>query len=372
MTEQSDSSFQDDEPYSFDEDSGENEGKPISFWVSIVLGFLLVVSAGLNLLLILVAISAAGQFGVPQGQDAFQEVSVEGEGEQKILVMSIEGMITDQPGGGSLFAPRMSPVDRIKKQLDRAADDEQIKGIIMKVDSPGGGVTASDRIYHEIEKFKKERPNVYFLSLMENVAASGGYYVSAPSDYIMAHPTTITGSIGVIMQFFVVEGLLKKLDIKPISVIPDKAEKKDLGSPYKSFSEEDRQIFKEIISEMYERFVDITAKGRNLDREKVIKLADGRIYHARQAVENGLIDETGYFGDAVEKIKSRQNLKKARIVKYNERVSLFGSVQAAVQSSSNSRVVSPRIERVLLGKSPPKFLYLWSPKQELKLPSQSR
>jgi len=351
----------------FDDVSTENEGKPVSFWVSIVLGFLLVVSAGLNLLLILVAISAAGQFGMPRQDDGYQEVNLQGDGPNKILVIPIDGMITDQ-GSSGLFGAGLSPVERVRRQLERAADDDSVKGVILKVNSPGGGVTASDKIYHHIQKFKKERPNVFFLSLMENVAASGGYYVSAPAEHIMAHPTTITGSIGVIMQFFVVQGLLKKLEIDPVTVIPDQAENKDLGSPLKPFTEEDRKIFKGVVTRMYERFVDVTAEGRdNLSREQVVKLADGRIYHARQAVENGLIDSTGYFEDAVEKVKSEQNLDQANVIRYKERVSLFDSLQATARSASDQRALSPQIRQVLLGKSPPKLLYLWSPKQKMRV-----
>ncbi len=349
-------------------DPGTNEGKPISFWVSLFLGFLLVVSAGLNLLLIVVMISSAGQFGSGPAKKEFSESILQGSGENRILVVPVKGTITDQANEG-LFGQRRSPVEKVKSRLDRAKEQEDIKGIILRVNSPGGGVTASDKIYHEIKEFQEDRPDVTFLAYMENVAASGGYYVSAPADHIMAHRTCITGSIGVLMQFFVVEGLLKEWNVNAVTITPDNADKKTLGSPFKEMNKEDREVFQGIVEEMYNQFLEVTNEGRKqLSMDEVRKLADGRIYHAREAVENGLIDEVGYFEDAVEKVKSMQGLDRAKVIRYSTKKTLLDALRSAAFSRSTPEIpFTSRVREMLLHESPPSLLYLWSPREQIKL-----
>jgi protease-4 len=355
-----------DHPSPEPDDDQTDSGRPISFWVSLFLGFLLVISAGLNMLLIIVTISSAGQFGPSPSARDFQEETLQGSGKDKVLVVPIKGTITDQSSGG-VFGSQQSPVDKVQTRLDRAVDQEEVKGVIIRVNSPGGGVTASDQIYHEIKQFKKKRPNVTVLSYMENVAASGGYYVSAPADYIMAHRTCITGSIGVLMQFFVVEGLLKKWDVNAVTITPENADKKSIGSPFKQLEPEEREIFQGIVEKMYEQFVSVTQEGRDqLSREEVLKLADGRIYHAEEAVQNGLIDQTGYFDDAVKKVKEMQDLDTAKVVKYKTKRTLFDAFRSTMRSGRSPRLTS-RIKRMLTGEQPPEFLYLWSPRQQIQI-----
>ncbi len=349
-----------------DQSDSERTGRPISFWVSLFLGFLLVISAGLNILLIIVTISSAGQFGPSASARDFQEETLQGSGQDRILVVPIKGTITDQSSGG-VFGARQSPVEKVQTRLERAVEQEEVKGIILRVNSPGGGVTASDQIYHEIKRFQKKRPDVTVLSYMENVAASGGYYVSAPADYIMAHRTCITGSIGVLMQFFVVEGLLKKWDVNAVTITPENADKKSLGSPFKELKPEERDIFQGIVEKMYAQFVDVTANGREqLSREEVLELADGRIYHAEEAVQNGLIDQTGYFDDAVEKVKKMQDIDQAKVVKYETQKTFFDAFRSAIRSGSSPRLTS-RIQRLLAGEHPPELLYLWSPRNQIEV-----
>ncbi len=336
-----------------------DEGQPISFWISIFLGFLLLVSAGLNLILFVVVIGTAGDMGARQ--DRFKESTIRGEGENKIAVISVNGVISGQ-SSQSLFGSNLSTVERVKKQLERAEEDDKVKGIILKVNSPGGGVTASDKIHHLLKNFKKEREDVFLLTLMDDVAASGGYYISAPTDRIMAHETTITGSIGVIMQYLVFQGLLKEWGVEAETITPENADHKDMGSPFKKLNEEDRKIFQQIVSRMYNRFLEVVNQGRpNLNMQQVKDLADGRIYTGKTAVENGLVDEIGYFDDAVERAKKEASLEKAKVVKYQEKISLFNQFQSAVGSNpprTGSRL-SP-IKQLFSGNNPPEFLYLWS------------
>ncbi|TGL59589.1 signal peptide peptidase SppA [Leptospira sarikeiensis] len=220
------------------------------------------------------------------------------EGLDKILLIPIEGEISDKKSSGSfLSGDKDSIVSRIKTYLSMAEKDPAIKAVILKIDSPGGSVTASDLIHHEILEFKK-RKNVPVLSLFMDTAASGAYYLSMATDHIQAHPTTITGSIGVLRFGINAKEALDKLGIKSSTIRsgPNKA----TGNPVEEFTPEQKKVFQDIIMENYERFLSIIKKGRPKIKESELrKLADGRIYSANQALENGLIDSIGYFEDAV-------------------------------------------------------------------------
>ncbi|WP_244241211.1 signal peptide peptidase SppA [Leptospira selangorensis] len=223
------------------------------------------------------------------------------ESPDKILLIPIEGEISGQKSsGGLLGGEKDSLVSRVKTYLSMAARDPEIKGVILKIDSPGGSVTASDLIHHEILEFKKKK-NVPVLSLFMDTAASGAYYLSMATDHIQAHPTTITGSIGVLRFGINAKEALDKLGIKSSTIRsgPNKA----TGNPVEEFTPEQKKVFQDIIMENYERFLSIIKKGRpKLKESELRKLADGRIYSANQALETGLIDSIGYFEDAVVQI----------------------------------------------------------------------
>lgn len=221
----------------------------------------------------------------------------------KILVISLEGEISEHGSSGNVLSEgRPSLVGRIKTQLHLASRDPDIKGVVLKIDSPGGSVTASDIIYHEIREFKRKK-DVPVVSLFMDVAASGGYYIGMATDYIVAHPTTTTGSIGVILFNVNAKEALDKLGIKSMTIRsgPNKA----TGSPFEEFTPEQRKVFQDIVAETYERFVSIVKAGRpKLKEEQIRSLADGRIYSAKQALGNGLIDSIGYFEESVAILRS--------------------------------------------------------------------
>jgi protease-4 len=182
------------------------------------------------------------------------------------------------------------------KQIESAFKRNDIKAVVLAIDSPGGGVFESDQVYQKILEMKKEYRKPLVVS-MGSMAASGGYYIAAPADLIVANRNTLTGSIGVIMSSYNYRQLADKIGIK--EEVFKSGENKDLLNPMREATPEERQIMQSIVDESYGYFIDVVAQGRHLDRQKVIDLADGRVYTARQAQQLGLVDKIGSLDDAV-------------------------------------------------------------------------
>lgn len=193
----------------------------------------------------------------------------------KIGVVNVDGVITDS-------IP-------IIEQLDDFAKDDSIIAVILRVDSPGGGVAASQEIYDAVIELKKKKKVV---ASMGSIAASGGLLVACSADKIVANPGTITGSISAIMQFANIEGLLKKVGVK--SSVVKSGQYKDIGSPLREMTPEEKVIVQELVDDIYNQFIDVIVKERKLTREKVVEIADGRVFSGRRAKELGLVD---YLGD---------------------------------------------------------------------------
>tara|TARA_B100000959_G_scaffold221277_1_gene234032 strand:+ start:218 stop:1102 length:885 start_codon:yes stop_codon:yes gene_type:complete len=201
---------------------------------------------------------------------------------EKIAIINIENIITQSS----------STVRQIKKY----ADDNSVKAIVLRIDSPGGAVAPSQEIYSEILKFRKDSNKIVVTS-MGNLAASGGYYIACASDKIIANPGTLTGSIGVIMTFSNIEELMKKIGLK--TEVIKSGEFKDIGSPMREFTEKEKKLLQGVIDDVYDQFVNAVAVGRSIGVEKVKELSDGRIFTGRQAFEMGLVDKLGSFEEAI-------------------------------------------------------------------------
>jgi len=254
----------------------------------------------------------------PDYNDPLQEITLSGVEKDKVLVVPVSGVISDRPSRG-LLANRPSVVQEVVSTLDMARRDKHVKAIILRIDSPGGTATGSDILYREINRYKADT-GVPVVVLMMGVAASGGYYAAMAGDYIIAHPTTVTGSIGVIFYRVNISGLMDKIGVDAVPIKSGKM--KDLGSPFKEMSEEEVAIFQSIIDEMYSGFVAAVDKGRKqLNRAAVLKIADGRVYTAKQALELKMIDKIGYSYDAISKAKKLANLNEnARVVVYRRSI----------------------------------------------------
>lgn len=247
------------------------------------------------------------------GSEPLEEYTLEGKGADKVLLLSIKGFIGEGSKGGLLTSKR-SMVQEVAAQLKRARDDKAVKGLLLKIDSPGGSVTASDLIYHEILRFKEKKKLKVVAALM-GTAASGGYYVALPADRIVAHPTTVTGSVGVISVIPKVSGMMEKLGLE---VEVDKhGRNKDMGSPFRRSTPDERQILESLVNGMGTRFIELVSQHRSLSPEALNDVATARIYLADEAKRVGLVDEIGYLDDAVKDVKKLGALDDdARLVVY--------------------------------------------------------
>lgn len=228
----------------------------------------------------------AGAFALSEGGGGF------GLGGDRIAVIPVEGVIN-----GDL-------AKRINHQLKQYGEDSRVKAIILRVDSPGGGVAASEEIYQEVKRVKVEKKKKIIVS-MATVAASGGYYISAPADYIFANGGSVTGSIGVIAEWVNFKDLADWAKVKPI--VFKSGEFKDTGNPTREMTDREKEYFQSMINELYGQFVKVVVDGRQgrgpddnkLNEEKVRALADGRVYTGESALKNGLIDKIGNYEDAL-------------------------------------------------------------------------
>lgn len=265
--------------------SGESPKRGNAFVAKIV-GSLLLLSIGLN---IYMGLFVAAQFSGGPAEAVYQE----GDVSQRIVIVPVTELITESTARGL-------------RASFKALRDNPPKAVVLRVDSGGGTVGASDRIHHEIMKFK-EATGVPVVASFGSLAASGGYYIAAPTDYIFAENTTVTGSIGVMAQAFTVEGLLEKVGVSPevhvASTSPEKAVANDIMH---AWTDKDRNLLGELLDHSHQRFIDVVYEGRqkHLTREEVIKIADGSIYMTEQAIENKLVDERGYLDAAIEKAKA--------------------------------------------------------------------
>lgn len=299
-----------------------------------------------------------------------KEVVIQDGGRDKILMLDIDGAITGgTQEGSSFFGSREDTVNRIAERLAKARNDKSVKAIILRIDSPGGGVTPSDVVYEMIRTYREETGLPIYVSMLD-VAASGGYYIAMAADKIYAHPTTITGSIGVIAMFPQFENLGNKIGFS-VEVVKS-GENKDIGSPFRNMREEQRVIIQSVIDDMYERFIGVIEKGRPaLEPETIRELADGRIYTATQAQEAGLVDGVLYLEDLVKLVREEQNLSNAKLVLYRKTVEQsYNSVYArsgvpTPMADGASRASSVNLLNVDLGEvaapRQPVFQYLWVP-----------
>ncbi len=244
------------------------------------------------------------------------------------------------------------------EQLEQAFSDPLIKGVVLYVDSPGGGVYESDEIYADIVQLKEQYQKP-FVVYMGKTAASGGYYISAPADKIIANKNTITGSIGVVMSSLNIKGLLEKYGIKDQTFAS--GDNKTIMSPYQDMTEEQVAIIESIIDENYQTFVDIVASGRNMDRSRVLEIADGRIYTALQAQQVGLVDEIGDLEDAFAAAADLAGVSNPTIINYEGNDWMpFGGLFGKLSSLSRNIIYEKTgIQEIVPTYETPSFMYLW-------------
>jgi protease-4 len=275
---------------------------------------------------------------------------------KKIALIDVEGLILNARISG-LLGGGDNPMSLFRERLDAAACDPKVKAVVLRINSPGGAVTASDIMYQDLIRFRRDTHKPVIACMMD-VAASGGYYLAMGCDRVFAHPTTVTGSIGVIMTLYNASGLFEKIGLasNPIKSGPNK----DIGNPGRPMTEEERAILQGMVNSFYDQFVQVVVRGRGLPEERIRALADGRVYTGLDAQKLGLVDEIGYLEDAVAAAKAMACLKDAMVVAYDRgdgyRGSLYASL-AKIPSEINVKLDLPGLGN----RGGAGFMYLWEP-----------
>lgn len=287
-----------------------------------------------------------------------EEKRLSGTGNEKVLLVDLSGVISSHDSDGFVSHPSM--VAQIKEQLNRAGDDKDVKAVVLRINSPGGTVTASDIIYHELEAFKQRRKIPVVASIMD-VGASGGYYIAMAADQVMVHPSSVTGSLGVIMMTVNARGILEKIGLEANTITS--GPRKDMGSPLRAMTDEERAIFQSVIMSFYERFINVIREGRkNLSEETIRKLADGRIYSGEQATAIGLTDGIGYLDDAIDVAKREAGLKEASVVTYRRPGEYKNNIYSQLLGGSANALSLANLDLTAMFRGgTPQFMYLWMP-----------
>ena len=288
------------------------------------------------------------------------EYTLEGTGKGKVLLLPVKGTISDETRK-EFLSTKPSMVQEIVSQLAKAENDSGVRAVVLKIDSIGGSVTASDLLYHEILSFKN-RTNKKIVVAMMNVAASGGYYIALPADFILAHPTTLTGSIGVLFLQPRIEGLLGKIGVEVD--VNKSGSNKDMGSPFRTSTPEEKKIVQRLTDRLGQRFLDQVKKHRKLDKKQLSEIATARVFLADDAHRLGLVDKVGYLSAAIAEAKKLGGLSPdAKVVVYrrmefpddnlyNTRITRGGGIRPSlIDISLPSSAMSLQTG----------FYYLWAP-----------
>ena len=313
-----------------------------------------------------IVLLAGGCFSVDVGSlfnPRLEEVTLReplGWTRNRIVVLDINGLISVEPAG--VFAPgdRCTP-DGVRAVLDRAERDPGVKAIVLRINSPGGGVAATDMVTHEIASFKK-RTGLPVVAVIMAAGCSGGYYIATAADQIWAHPASLTGSIGVIAVFPQIQGLTGKIGIG--QVVVKSGDLKDMGSPLREMSGQERDVFQRMIDDYYELFLDHIVATRSAfpTRGTLAPYADGRVFTASQAVEAGLIDRIGHMDDVLWNAMALAGIRDARIVAYAHGPNPDATpYSAAAQESLGLPELGVHLPRLADITGGPGFHYLWLP-----------
>ena len=298
--------------------------------------------------------------GLMTGTDYSEQVIEKGEGffAVKIAVIELNGVLSSEAGGLFFTRPDNS-VSALKAQLDLAAGDSNVKGVLLKISSPGGEVTACDNLYHELNRYRATtgRPVVAYIDTM---GASGGLYAAMGADTVISHPTAIVGSIGVIMQSL---DLSRAIAAFGVEIDPIKSGKmKDINTPWRSMTKAERLVLQKLVDDMYQRFVTVVDSGRKkLDRAKILELADGRVFSGIEAARVGLVDRTGYIEDAVDELGSRigDSPGKLTLIRYTRAATSGANIYTRGNTPpAGENSITLRFDGL---HSTPGLYYLWRP-----------
>jgi protease IV len=293
--------------------------------------------------------SGSRNYGADEYPD-MREVWSSGGGHTKVVRIPLTGMIMLGESDG-FFGSMAGSAETALKSIRRATHDPEVKAIILSIDSGGGGMTASDIVYRALVRFKEEQDGRVVVAVFDDLAASGAYYVALAADHIIAHPTTITGSIGVLIQSFNMKKLGDKIGIDDVTI--KSGANKDLLNPLGEVKAAQTNMLQGLVNEMYEQFVDLVAEQRDLPKDQVKAFADGSIFSATRALELGLIDQIGYWEDAEDETADLLNVDEVKVFTYEQKF----SVSMLFKASQRPDPVNSLVRRM----SETQFLYLWKP-----------
>jgi len=338
------------------------EKKKRPLWFKVFIGMLIMgaVISGLAFIALIQAVSGIGNAVADTKQPLdqrpeFSERWTYGDGGDKIVHIALEGVIMRQRQSGSMLGGMFDPVNQVILQIRAAEADDSVKGILFEVNSPGGAVTPSDEIYEQLRRFKEKRPDRHVLVFVRDMAASGGYYAAMASDWIIAEPTSVVGSIGVIVQSLNVKGFSDKYGVTVTTITS--GDNKALLNPFEEPQPEHIAIFQELVDDMYANFVSIVAEGRDLEVEKVKALADGRVFTAKKAKEADLIDDIGYWDDVVDKMAELRKSNSVYVIQYYTPTPTLVDALLGAEAPSPAPALESALERL----EAPSIQYRWMP-----------
>lgn len=327
-------------------------------WLSVQLVLLTIIFAGCN--------TGAFQIEMIPADKKLKESRVQKDKgffiTDKIAIIDVEGEMANERQN-SLLRTGENPVSSFIEKLDKAANDFKVKAIVIRMDSPGGTVAAADIMYHQLKEFKNKtkKPVVVCVTGM---ACSGGYYLACASDGIISQPSGVIGNIGTIFQTYSIAGTLDKIGVKTVAI--KSGQLKDIGSPLHNLTDSEKAVLEGIIKGMFQQFVSVVHEGRkSISEQKLTELADGRVFTAKQAMDEQLIDKIGYLQDAIDWAKEMANLKKANVVIYHRPGSYTPNAYSPVTSSAAGleSLINIKLPDWLTS-SGTQFLYMWQPGME--------
>ncbi len=326
-------------------------------WLAVILlAVLLLLSAFANLALLLGLFFAGGPIadGSPAADEfpEFQEIWSYGDGDVKAVRLALNGVIAREADGG-FWDEGLDPTAELLLQIRAARQDGQVRAIILEVDSPGGVMTPTDEIYRELQEFRASADDRRVVVLVRDLAASGAYYIAMASDWIVAEPTAIVGSIGVIMQTLNWQELSDKIGIRDVTITA--GDNKDLLNPFKPVQPEHLDVFQEILDEMHARFIAIVQQRLKLAPDALAQLTDGRVFSASLAAASGMVDQVGYWEDALAKVHELLGTAAVRVVRYEQPRGL-----ARFLARLSLPLPAIKLPAALRDRHP-RVLYLWTP-----------
>lgn len=319
--------------------------------VVIVLLLLLLVGSVVFNVLLMAALAGEGA-ATAQRRGVIERVEISGNRKEKIAVVRLEGAIMEQSK------------NQFMNMLERVAGDNNIKALVIEIDSPGGAVTPSDEIYERIKQIKAEKQIPVIVS-MSSLAASGGYYIACAGDQIFAQRTTLTGSIGVLFSRFDFSEMGEKYGVKDGTIVSDGATFKAAGGPLTPLTPEHEAYFKSILNDAFDTFKEVITEGRGDRLTKPLdQIANGKIYSADQALELGLVDQLGFLADAIAAAGTSAGLTNPHVVRFEREPTFFdilGGVQAssALGASANGGINVQVTPELIHEMTRPQLMYIW-------------